>query len=70
MNDEFIDAWSALRGGRGLSKLEALAVILLVRHGPIMLEDLEELQKLQAADRLEPAELERLAELLEPKRSE
>lgn len=50
--DPFLDEWRELRTVRGLAKLEALSVILLMRSGPLMLEDLEELAELRDAGRL------------------
>ncbi len=68
--DAFLEEWRELRDVRGLANLEALSVILLMRSGPLMLEDLEELVNLREAGRLKPEELELLAELLEPERRE
>lgn len=50
--DPFLDEWRELRQVRGLANLEALSVILMMRQGPMMLEDLEELVRLRDAGRL------------------
>jgi hypothetical protein len=68
MSDPFIENWHDLRERRGLSKVEAMNVILLIGGQRLVREDLIDLERLSLAGRLtlEEAEALRLYQEGEP----